>query len=153
MKKQRAHLAYYALLIASLTACARPPQPSRIVIISPDNPTSATHTALRVADLNNGNAPVNAAAFSGSAITTHVTFLAPSREDSVSSPLEIACYEPAVAGSWNYLRNQGGLAQIDANMEVHIVPPPVALDSIPFVQAMTDDGYVGEICTRDLKLQ
>lgn len=146
-------LACYAILALTLTACATAPKPSHVVIVDPDNAATATVRALSVSELANSTTPVNVEAYSATAVTTHSTLLAPSRDAGVSSPLEIVCYEPNGTGNWNELRNAGGLTQLDAGMTVRIVPRPVPLDSVPFVQAMTDDGYIGEICTHDLQIQ
>ncbi len=146
-------LASYSILIASLAACEKAAQPSHVVLLS-DNPTIAINHALRTDDHTASTQPVSVAAYSQVAITTHTTYLAPTRELSMTSPLEVACNEQPSAGDWINMRNLGGLATIEANMKVRIIPPGApGLDYVPFVDALTDDGYIGQICTRDLKLQ
>jgi hypothetical protein len=130
------------LLIA--TGCGRqPPNPSTTTFLAPLH-SIAIHRPLRLDDVRQSEA-----AFSTDARTTTTTFLDPVWTG-IDSLGDVLCYDKR---GFIDEREQGGLGQLDENVHVRIYGSPSPdLTHTSYVNVLTDDGYVGQICTSDLEI-
>jgi hypothetical protein len=132
-------------LLLSVTACATSHASVTTFIATPAG-RHVVNSPLTLARVQ-----LDATAFQADATTNTATYLVPSFKPN-QEEMAIYCVEPDPR-TWTQLASDGGLGTLDAHSHVHVMDyaqDDPARNVRIYSTVLTDDGYVGSVCFRDL---